>query len=143
MKNGKRGFTGKHLTGRIGPLGNGWKGGRYIGPYGYVYVWVGMLHPMHDSKGYAVEHRLVMASHLGRSLTSDELVHHRNEIKTDNSLANLELTDRKSHPSRHITWDRKEMTCERCGKQFTPPRKPRAKRVLCSRTCRAIRHIPL
>ena len=67
-------------------------------------------HPMAVKKGYAAEHRLVMAEWLGRPLLVNENVHHRNGDTLDNRLANLELWS-TSQPSGQrvvdkVTWAR-------------------------------------
>ena len=76
-----------------------WKGGRLV-RRGYIVVYA-RDHPMADSKGYVLEHRLVMAEKLGRILSSDEDVHHINHDKADNRPGNLELLAHGSHSTLH------------------------------------------
>ena len=62
--------------------------------------------PYKNAQGYmcvsrearsALVHRLVMEEALGRKLTPNELVHHRDENKTNNPIENLELRTRSNH----------------------------------------------
>jgi len=55
-------------------------------------------HPMANSKGVILEHRYVMAEHLGRYLIAGENVHHKNGNRSDNRIENLELWN-TSQPS--------------------------------------------
>jgi predicted RNA-binding Zn-ribbon protein involved in translation (DUF1610 family) len=71
-----------------------WSGGKYTHIDGYIVVHVPPNSPffdMADSKGYCLEHRLVMATHIGRCLLAEEVVHHINGDKKDNHIGNLEL----------------------------------------------------
>ena len=77
----------------------------------------GYVRTTHPDGGRILEHRYVMEKHLGRKLLQDEMIHHRNGIKTDNRLENLELTTRANH-LRNLH-PRQFKVCPTCGsKQF-------------------------
>ncbi|MFE3484829.1 HNH endonuclease [Streptomyces griseus] len=68
-----------------------WKGGRCMDPKGYVIITGQQGHPNARQGGQVAEHILVMAERLGRALLPCENVHHKNGIRNDNRIENLEL----------------------------------------------------
>lgn len=79
---------------RRGSAHHMWRGGRSVVDRGYVYIKVlpgDPFYGMASKRGYVKEHRLVMAEHLGRALTDEEVVHHENNVHDDNRLENLLL----------------------------------------------------
>jgi hypothetical protein len=81
-----------------------WSGGRHIRSDGYVRIWT--------PDGQRLEHQVVMESKLGRPLVDGEVVHHIDEIKSNNDPMNLQLTSQAEHIRKHLP----EMHRARYGK---------------------------
>ena len=93
---------------RIGRQENhyNWKGGINLNGRGYIVEYVNQANPFYPMAsntgqkrfgGYILQHRLVMARHLGRCLESYEIVHYINGNKTDNRIENLNMITRGAH----------------------------------------------
>lgn len=85
------------MSGRNGELNPNFKRGWYKNQDGYIV----MLNPNGDSPKYVLQHRYVMEQHLGRPLSIDEIVHHKNRNKADNRIDNLELKTNAEHTAEH------------------------------------------
>jgi len=81
--------------------------------HGYIQIRISRDDPyscMAKNGTFILEHRYVMAKHLGRPLNRWELVHHINCNKEDNSIENLKLVTLKNHHG--------ELICPHCGKSY-------------------------
>lgn len=87
-------------NGSIGHRPYNYNGGKYMHK-GYVLL-LQKNHPL-SRDGYVYEHRIVMEQHIGRFLSEKEVVHHKNNIRSDNRIENLELLSSQSeHFKEHI-----------------------------------------
>lgn len=93
--------------GRRGEASPTWKGGRTLYRHGYWLVNI-------DGTP-TLEHRLVMATELGRPLEPTEIVHHINSIPGDNRPGNLVIVSRSDHKRLHAFQER------RCKLGHPPP----------------------
>ena len=85
-----------------------WKGGKTV-VNGYVYI-KSYDHPNKNSGDYVAEHSLVVERHIGRYLEPTEYVHHKNKIKDDNRIENLEIVVDSLHYG--------QISCPYCQKEF-------------------------
>lgn len=94
--------------------------------YGYRYVYC-PNHP-HALKncanaGYVMEHRLVMERHIGRYLSEDEVVHHKDRNRLNNDISNLQLMTIAEHSRLHSWEDCDKKRCVVCDKEIPASRR--------------------
>lgn len=63
-------------------------------PNGYIEITMG------ENKG-RLQHVIIMEEKIGRRLFSNECVHHKNHIRDDNRIENLQLMTRSEHSRHH------------------------------------------
>jgi len=111
---------------------------------GYKYCRTSPLHPKANSKGLYPLHRVLAENKIGRYLLPNEIVHHKDEDKTNNKEENLEVLTNEEHSRLHAkTVELVDLVCSNCGDNFQL--KPHAyrlrinrnktKKIFCSRSC--------
>lgn len=82
---------------------NGTRGQAYKEDRGRTRVYLGREDPCSNSAGWQYVYRVEVSTTLGRTLRSDEHVHHVDGDVTNNSLSNLELVAAEYHGRLHAS----------------------------------------
>ena len=122
-----------------------WKIEKIISKGSYSYCVV-RKHPNATKHGYVLHHRIVMENFLGRLLTSDEVVHHKNGNRKDNKIENLKLMHRKEHIHFHSNKRGRKyclLRCPNCKSIFSRPQNKTfmvkgSRSTCCSRFCSGV-----
>ena len=105
---------------------------------GYMYCY-NPNHSLANKAGIVYEHRYVMSNHLGRWITTEEVVHHKDGNKANNRIDNLELTNLRDHAILHALERGCTYTsvhCSYCKKVFIIKGSKKAEsRKFCSLSC--------
>ena len=109
-----------------GKNNNHWNGGRYKTRFNYILSYQ-PNHPFCEMKGYIMEHRLIYEQFHKCCMLKWGVIHHKNEVKDDNRIENLEGMTKFNHVRLHhktIPIDRFCVLC-RTGKTIINKRTKR------------------
>lgn len=102
--------------------------------YKYVYL---PSHALANKAGKVYEHNYVICKTLNRFLNSNEVIHHKDRNRSNNTLSNLMVLTRKEHMELHAKEDGKETIttyhCKYCNNIFNAY--PHDNKSFCSDTC--------
>lgn len=107
------------------------------GDYEYALV---PNHPKATKNGYVLMHRIVVENRLGRLLLPEEVVHHKDHNRKNNSPDNLEVMTNAEHVRMHQSTGNTmvEQICKECGRSFqmkVGQTKKGQTNFFCSRSC--------
>jgi hypothetical protein len=113
---------------------------------GYAWARTVPKHSKANKKGLYPLHRIIVENNLHRLLSHNEVVHHKNGVKTDNRLDNLEVLLNGDHTRKHKREEKIKCVCAYCGNSFfiSPywfrirTNRNVSKKVFCSRHCGAL-----
>lgn len=91
-------FKGNYKTGPKADPENKW-----LNRKGGYFLLLRKGHPNAQRGGRIFEHVFIMSEHLGRPLRKGEIVHHKNGIRTDNRMENLELCLFRQPPGQRVS----------------------------------------
>lgn len=111
------------------------------GEYNYAVVY---NHPNRTKDNYVLHHRVVVENHIGRVLDKNEVVHHKDGNKKNNTVENLEILSASEHGFLHQKEKGREFTklkCPECNLIFERERRQTHQSkgglfTCCSATCR-------
>lgn len=72
-------------------------------------------HPKAHSDGYVMLHTVIAERMIGRYLASNEVVHHINRIRNDNTPQNLIVMDKRAHMKLHMEERSTERNMKKCN----------------------------
>ena len=87
---------------------------------GYMYARTEPVHPKANSNGLYPLHRVLIEIHLNRILEKNEVVHHKDENKSNNAIENLEVITNSEHAKHHSKKVKAiSVNCGCCGKEIS------------------------